>query len=217
MPTKTDRRGHAREIGTKRCSMRTDRTDLATEATGRWSWSFKARHASGIQRNAVDLGYGAQWRELPKKYPPYQTCHRRFQQWVRRGKLEHICACWPWSCTPEGNWNTGTGRSFYRRLLHRGRKRGLAVEPPRRGKGTKIIAITDGHSLPLAVNDRAASRGAAPTDPRTASPWGDTANAGEWNDSWLHHFRRLVIRWEYHVENFLGMVRLGCMHILLRY
>jgi hypothetical protein len=32
-----------------------------------------------------------------------------------------------------------------------------------------------------------------------------------------HHFRRLVIRWEYHVENFFGMVRLGCMQILLRY
>lgn len=25
--------------------------------------------------------------------------------------------------------------------------------------------------------------------------------------AWLHHFRRLVIRWEYHVENFFGMVR----------
>jgi len=35
------------------------------------------------------LGTGAQWRELPKKYPPYQTCHRRFQQWVRTGTLEH--------------------------------------------------------------------------------------------------------------------------------
>src|ERR1019366_6056349 len=23
------------------------------------------------------LGTGAQWRELPEKYPPYQTCHRR--------------------------------------------------------------------------------------------------------------------------------------------
>src|SRR6266850_132898 len=34
------------------------------------------------------LGTGAQWRELPKKYPPYQTCHRRFQRWVREGKLE---------------------------------------------------------------------------------------------------------------------------------
>jgi len=36
------------------------------------------------------MGTGAQWRELPNKYPPYQTCHRRFQQWVREGKLEGI-------------------------------------------------------------------------------------------------------------------------------
>lgn len=36
------------------------------------------------------LGTGAQWRELPAKYPPYQTCHRRFQQWVRAGKLEKL-------------------------------------------------------------------------------------------------------------------------------
>jgi len=34
------------------------------------------------------LGTGAQWRKLPEKYPPYQTCYRRFQQWVRSGKLE---------------------------------------------------------------------------------------------------------------------------------
>jgi hypothetical protein len=27
---------------------------------------------------------------VPQKYPPYQTCHRRFQQWVREGKLEGI-------------------------------------------------------------------------------------------------------------------------------
>lgn len=34
------------------------------------------------------LGTGAQWRELPEKYPPFQTCHRRFQGWIRNGKLE---------------------------------------------------------------------------------------------------------------------------------
>jgi transposase len=34
------------------------------------------------------LGTGAQWRELPGKCPPYQTCQRRFQQWVCSGKLE---------------------------------------------------------------------------------------------------------------------------------
>lgn len=32
----------------------------------------------------------AQWRELPKKYPLYQTCHRRFRQWVREDELERI-------------------------------------------------------------------------------------------------------------------------------
>jgi transposase len=36
------------------------------------------------------LGTGAQWRDLPEKYPPFQTCHRRFQQWIRTGKLEEV-------------------------------------------------------------------------------------------------------------------------------
>src|SRR3979411_2219113 len=34
--------------------------------------------------------------------------------------------------------------------------------------------------------------------------------------AWLHNFRRLVTRYEYHVENFLGFVHLGCMCIMLR-
>ena len=28
----------------------------------------------------------------------------------------------------------------------------------------------------------------------------------EWLFTWMHHFRRLVTRWEYHIENFLGFV-----------
>jgi len=35
--------------------------------------------------------------------------------------------------------------------------------------------------------------------------------------AWLQWFRRLVTRYEYHIENLLGMVRLGCMRIMLRY
>jgi transposase len=34
--------------------------------------------------------------------------------------------------------------------------------------------------------------------------------------AWLHNFRRLVVRYEYHVENFLGFLQLGCAVILLR-
>jgi len=34
--------------------------------------------------------------------------------------------------------------------------------------------------------------------------------------AWLSNFRRLVVRYEYKAENFLGMVQLGCIVILLR-
>lgn len=35
--------------------------------------------------------------------------------------------------------------------------------------------------------------------------------------SWLHWFRRLVNRYEYHIENFLGMVHLACLKLLLKH
>jgi len=35
--------------------------------------------------------------------------------------------------------------------------------------------------------------------------------------AWMHTFRRLVTRWEYHVENFLGFVQLACLHMMLRH
>jgi transposase len=34
------------------------------------------------------LRTGARWQDLPDRYPPYQTCHRRFQHWVKTGVLE---------------------------------------------------------------------------------------------------------------------------------
>ena len=36
------------------------------------------------------LRTGAPWQDLPPRYPPYQTCHRRFQQWVRHGVFRSI-------------------------------------------------------------------------------------------------------------------------------
>lgn len=32
----------------------------------------------------------APWADLPEGYPPYQTCHRRFQQWVRSGVMRGV-------------------------------------------------------------------------------------------------------------------------------
>jgi transposase len=36
------------------------------------------------------LRSGAHWKDLPPRYPPSQTCHRRFHLWVRSGVLDHL-------------------------------------------------------------------------------------------------------------------------------
>ncbi len=38
------------------------------------------------------LRTGAQWKDLPDRYPPHTTVHRRFQAWVRDGTLERVFA-----------------------------------------------------------------------------------------------------------------------------
>ena len=36
------------------------------------------------------LRTGAPWADLPSRYPPYQTCHRRFRLWQRSGRLDRL-------------------------------------------------------------------------------------------------------------------------------
>jgi len=36
------------------------------------------------------LRTGAPWADLPERFPPYQTCHRRFQTWVKDGTLKKV-------------------------------------------------------------------------------------------------------------------------------
>lgn len=36
------------------------------------------------------LRSGARWQDLPERFPSYQTCHRRFQLWVRSGVIRKV-------------------------------------------------------------------------------------------------------------------------------
>ena len=38
------------------------------------------------------LRSGARWKDLPERFPPYQTCHRRYQAWVDSAVLGDILA-----------------------------------------------------------------------------------------------------------------------------
>src|SRR5712692_7401734 len=142
-------------MGTQRCPVGTDRTDLATPTADRRSRSSVARHASGTQRNSVGLGHGGAMAriaqeisavpDLPSPLPAVGAGRQAGRHLARAGRGV---------ARPR---KTATGGGFYRRLLHGGKKGGGAVGPTKRGKGTKIIALAEDPSLPLAVSIESAS------------------------------------------------------------
>jgi len=160
---------------------------------------------------------------------------------------------------------------LHRRHLCSGQKRGNEVGTTKRGKGTKIMAISDGSGLPVAVHVASASPhevtlveptiaecfvvdekperligdkayDSDPLDARLAADSGIELIAPHrlgWRKrprtqdgrvlrrykrrwkverlfAWLQNFRRILVRYEYHADNFLGFVQLGCIVILLR-
>jgi transposase len=50
-------------------------------------WSDRRKVLNGV---LWILRTGAPWEDLPPRYGPYQTAHRRFQNWVRSGVIEKI-------------------------------------------------------------------------------------------------------------------------------
>lgn len=48
------------------------------------------------------LRTGAPWADLPDRYPSFQTCHRRFQQWVRWGVMTKIMTALALKLTAKG-------------------------------------------------------------------------------------------------------------------
>ena len=62
---------------------------LLPRSTGRRGRPYR-EHRTVLNGILWILRTAAPWADLPRRYPPYQTCHRRFQQWVRDGIFELI-------------------------------------------------------------------------------------------------------------------------------
>ena len=160
-------------------------------------------------------------------------------------------------------------RGFYRWNLCSGKKRGDGVGKTKKGKGTKIMGLTDAFGLPIAIDATSANPhevtlvddtldacflenvpekvigdrayDSDKLDERLAKERGVELIAPHKNNrvkpatqdgrvlrryrkrwkverlfAWLQNFRRIVVRYEYHLKNFLAMVQLGCIVILLR-
>jgi transposase len=81
------------------------------------------------------LRTGAQWRELPEKYPPYQTVHGRFQQWVRSGQLEKALRALAEKLREEGKLDLDEG--FIDGSFAAAKKGALRWERPSGAKGPR--------------------------------------------------------------------------------
>ena len=212
------------------------------------------------------LNTGAQWSELPQKYPPYQTVHRRFQQWCDSDVLCEILCELANRLREAGKLDEQ--ECFIDAMFSPAKGGGDEVGKTKRGKGSKIMAIVDRQGLPLAVTTHAANHHevtlvqlcfnfymieampgkligdrAYDSDPldaelaedgidmvaphkknrkKPATQDGRTLRryARRWIVerffAWIQWRRRILVRWELHMANFLGFVRLAAAFILLK-
>ena len=86
------------------------------------------------------LRTGAPWKDLPPRYPPYQTCHRRFQKWCRDGTIERVLQALAEHLHKRGRLDIT--EAFIDGTFV-GAKRGFAVGKTKRGKETKVMAIAN--------------------------------------------------------------------------
>jgi len=254
--------------GTYKRTMATDcKIHSEAQSTAREIWQAAAKSKRCSQRHPLD---SANWRpmggfaksvstekHLPSTFPAVEQIGGFCQDTVGTGP------------GPEQTWRHRLERRFYRWQLCIGKKRGDGVGKTKRGKGTKIMGLTDAFGLPIAVGAATASPSeiklvddtldacflenvpqkvigdkiydSDPLDKRLAKERGVELIAPHKNNriksitqdgrvlrryrkrckverlfAWLQNFRRLVVRYEYHLENFLAMIQLGCIVILLR-
>ena len=81
------------------------------------------------------LRTGAQWKYLPKDYPSYQTCHRRFQYWVRSGAFDRILEALAMDMEYRGRIKLDT--CFLDGTFASAKKGGLVWDPQSVGKAQK--------------------------------------------------------------------------------
>jgi len=101
------------------------------------------------------LRTGAPWADLPDRYPSYQTCHRRFQQWVRAGALRSILEILAQALHDDGHLDLQ--EAFIDGSFASAKRGGACVGKTKRGKGSKIMAIADRQGRPVAVHVESAT------------------------------------------------------------
>jgi transposase len=232
----------------------------------RWQRQTLARSSRCPQRHLVDTAHRSALEGSSRTLPSLPDLPSALSEMDRGRSFE----CHPRSVglRSRRTWGDRSLRVLHRRHVRGSQKRGASVGKTKRGKGSKIMAFSDGSSIPLSVHAESASphevtlveetlaRGflqgkpkrligdkAYDSDPldetllerdiELIAPHRNNRKKSKTQDgrklrrykrrwkverlfAWLQNFRRLVVRYEYKAQNFLGMVQLGCIVILLK-
>jgi transposase len=167
------------------------------------------------------LRTGAPWGDLPDRYPPYQTCHRYFQQWCRDGTLKRLFHALAEDLYERGGIDI-TEDFIDGTLVEETIDNGFLEHAPDRLIGDRAY---DSNALDQRLR---AERGIELIAPPLSTRRRKTQDRRplrrykrRWKIerlfAWLQNYRRLINRWERHADNFLRFVHLGCICILLRH
>src|ERR1700686_2971574 len=130
-------------------------TAVSSQAAERWARPTMARYACGVERCVVGVTHGCSLARSPCSLSALSNLSSTLPTVAALGVVRASAAS-P-SRRPTRPRQARSERILHRRQLQFGEKRGSGVGPTKRGKGSKIMAISDGHGLPLAVHVASAS------------------------------------------------------------
>jgi transposase len=190
------------------------------------------------------LRTGAPWGDLPERYPPKSTCHRRFQEWNESGVFAKILTGLAQDLKDRGGIDLSEG--FIDGTFAPAKKGAMIAIDATSAQPHEITLVDKTldacfleHVPEKVIGDRAydsdkldqklaEERGVDLIAPHKSNRKKSATQDGRglrryrkrWKVerlfAWLQNYRRLVVRYEYHLKNFLAMVQLGCIIILLR-
>jgi hypothetical protein len=123
------------------------------------------------------LRTGAQWADLPDRYPPYQTCHRYFQQWRGDGTLNRVLYALAEDLYDRGHIDIS--ETFIDGVFAGAKKGGLRSGRPSGERGPRswqlqtllVFLSPPGLQVLRSMSSDSRMRGSTTAPSTTATPW----------------------------------------------
>jgi len=147
--------GVNREHGPYRRPMGGSRAVVSSQATGRWARATVAGHTRGAERSLLGSTHGGSLARFAFSLSSLPDLSSTLPTLAAQRVADALAAKTGRRLTRPRK--ARSERIVHRRQLQRREKRGGGVGPTKRGKGSKIMAIADGHGFPLAVHVASAS------------------------------------------------------------